>query len=198
MYVRFISRLFSAMAGPRPVVMSGPSGAGKSTLLKKLLKEFDGVFGFSVSHTTRSPRPGEENGKGPTPLPLLITRESVKRETKRCGKPPNCNAIIGEDVIKEASWPVVLKIPGHTSFRCTSFLPKFSARVPAFKTDSLLYFPVILQQLNLRLKLRRNNLRKKRQLSNRALRNSKHPNEPILSLCYQGSYAGGHSKWRIY
>ncbi|XP_056326934.1 guanylate kinase isoform X2 [Danio aesculapii] len=52
-----------AMAGPRPVVMSGPSGAGKSTLLKKLLKEFDGAFGFSVSHTTRSPRPGEENGK---------------------------------------------------------------------------------------------------------------------------------------
>ncbi|XP_062385609.1 guanylate kinase isoform X3 [Sardina pilchardus] len=51
------------MAGPRPVVLSGPSGAGKSTLLKKLLNEFDGVFGFSVSHTTRNPRPGEENGK---------------------------------------------------------------------------------------------------------------------------------------
>ncbi|XP_053089327.1 guanylate kinase isoform X2 [Pangasianodon hypophthalmus] len=54
----------TVMAGPRPVVFSGPSGAGKSTLLKKLLKEFDGVFGFSVSHTTRKPRPGEENGKG--------------------------------------------------------------------------------------------------------------------------------------
>ncbi|KAL6103879.1 guk1 [Pungitius sinensis] len=52
-----------AMAGPRPVVFSGPSGAGKSTLLKKLLKEYDSVFGFSVSHTTRNPRPGEENGK---------------------------------------------------------------------------------------------------------------------------------------
>ncbi|XP_030218682.1 guanylate kinase isoform X3 [Gadus morhua] len=51
------------MAGPRPVVLSGPSGAGKSTLLKKLMKEYDGVFGFSVSHTTRQPRPGEENGK---------------------------------------------------------------------------------------------------------------------------------------
>ena len=38
-----------AMAGPRPVVLSGPSGAGKSTLVKKLLKEYDGVFGFSVS-----------------------------------------------------------------------------------------------------------------------------------------------------
>ncbi|XP_031419170.1 guanylate kinase isoform X1 [Clupea harengus] len=63
MFMRFFSRIVSAMAGPRPVVLSGPSGAGKSTLLKKLLKEFDGVFGFSVSHTTRNPRPGEENGR---------------------------------------------------------------------------------------------------------------------------------------
>ncbi|CAL8280435.1 unnamed protein product [Lota lota] len=63
MYMRYFSRLFSAMAGPRPVVLSGPSGAGKSTLLKKLMKEYEGVFGFSVSHTTRQPRPGEENGK---------------------------------------------------------------------------------------------------------------------------------------
>ncbi|XP_035284798.1 guanylate kinase isoform X3 [Anguilla rostrata] len=52
-----------AMAGPRPVVLTGPSGAGKSTLLKMLMKEYEGVFGFSVSHTTRDPRPGEENGK---------------------------------------------------------------------------------------------------------------------------------------
>ncbi|CAL8253362.1 unnamed protein product [Merluccius merluccius] len=51
------------MAGPRPVVLSGPSGAGKSTLMKKLLKDYEGVFGFSVSHTTRNPRPGEEEGK---------------------------------------------------------------------------------------------------------------------------------------
>ncbi|CAL8309586.1 unnamed protein product [Lota lota] len=51
------------MAGPRPVVLSGPSGAGKSTLMKRLLKDYEGVFGFSVSHTTRNPRPGEEEGK---------------------------------------------------------------------------------------------------------------------------------------
>ncbi|XP_037313609.2 guanylate kinase isoform X1 [Pungitius pungitius] len=63
MYMRYFSRLLTAMAGPRPVVFSGPSGAGKSTLLKKLLKEYDSVFGFSVSHTTRNPRPGEEDGK---------------------------------------------------------------------------------------------------------------------------------------
>ena len=39
------------MEGPRPVVLSGPSGAGKSTLMKMLLRDYDGVFGFSVSRT---------------------------------------------------------------------------------------------------------------------------------------------------
>ncbi|KAM4628568.1 guanylate kinase 1b [Polymixia lowei] len=60
------------MAGPRPVVLSGPSGAGKSTLMKKLLQDYEGVFGFSVSHTTRNPRPGEEDGKGLNKLPMLL------------------------------------------------------------------------------------------------------------------------------
>eukprot|EP00052_Salpingoeca_macrocollata_P033234 m.7735 g.7735 ORF g.7735 m.7735 type:complete len:210 (-) comp4871_c0_seq1:61-690(-) len=46
-----------------PVVISGPSGAGKSTLLNKLFAEYPDLFGFSVSHTTRAPRPGETNGK---------------------------------------------------------------------------------------------------------------------------------------
>uniref|UniRef100_A0AAV2KU92 Guanylate kinase n=1 Tax=Knipowitschia caucasica TaxID=637954 RepID=A0AAV2KU92_KNICA len=54
---------FRAMSRPRPVVLSGPSGAGKSTLMKRLMKEHEGLFGFSVSHTTRNPRPGEEDGK---------------------------------------------------------------------------------------------------------------------------------------
>ncbi|KAK3722634.1 guanylate kinase [Vermiconidia calcicola] len=48
---------------PRPIVISGPSGAGKSTLLKRLLDQYPDRFGFSVSHTTRAPRTGEEHGK---------------------------------------------------------------------------------------------------------------------------------------
>jgi len=48
--------------GPQPLVMSGPSGAGKSTLIKRLMAQFNNSFGFSVSHTTRSPRAGEEDG----------------------------------------------------------------------------------------------------------------------------------------
>ncbi|KAI9336680.1 guanylate kinase [Pilaira anomala] len=44
-------------------VISGPSGSGKSTLLKRLFNEYPSTFGFSISHTTRKPRPGELNGK---------------------------------------------------------------------------------------------------------------------------------------
>ncbi|KAH9066587.1 guanylate kinase [Lactarius vividus] len=53
------------MSGPhwfRPLVLSGPSGSGKSTLLKRLFAEHPGQFAFSVSHTTRPPRPGEVDG----------------------------------------------------------------------------------------------------------------------------------------
>mmetsp|Transcript_26623 Transcript_26623/g.75156 ORF Transcript_26623/g.75156 Transcript_26623/m.75156 type:complete len:213 (+) Transcript_26623:73-711(+) len=45
------------------VVLCGPSGTGKSTLLKKLMGDFPNRFGFSISHTTRGPRPGEVGGK---------------------------------------------------------------------------------------------------------------------------------------
>ena len=44
----------------RLVVVSGPSGAGKSTIVAKLLERMP--FHFSVSMTTRHPRPGEVDG----------------------------------------------------------------------------------------------------------------------------------------
>lgn len=44
------------------MVICGPSGVGKSVLIKRLLEVFPDKFGFSVSHTTRGPRPGEEDG----------------------------------------------------------------------------------------------------------------------------------------
>ncbi|CAD6219350.1 GSCOCG00004926001-RA-CDS [Cotesia congregata] len=63
--VFIVQKLFFSMLhkSPRPLVLCGPSGSGKSTLIKKLFDEFPDKFGFSVSHTTRQPRPGEEDGK---------------------------------------------------------------------------------------------------------------------------------------
>ena len=44
------------------IVISAPSGTGKTTLTHMLLKAFPNME-FSVSYTTRKPRPGEVNGK---------------------------------------------------------------------------------------------------------------------------------------
>ncbi|HQU88753.1 MAG TPA: guanylate kinase, partial [Denitromonas sp.] len=43
-------------------IVTAPSGAGKTTLVKGLL-ERDASVHLSISYTTRSPRPGEENGR---------------------------------------------------------------------------------------------------------------------------------------
>ncbi len=44
------------------LVFSGPSGAGKSTVIHELMKNRDDIV-FSVSATTREPRPNEVDGK---------------------------------------------------------------------------------------------------------------------------------------
>ncbi len=42
-------------------VITGPSGTGKGTVLKEVISRLDRLY-FSVSATTRAPRPGEEDG----------------------------------------------------------------------------------------------------------------------------------------
>jgi guanylate kinase len=49
------------MAEPRIIVLTAPSGAGKSTIAERVLAAMPQAR-FSVSATTRAPRPGEEDG----------------------------------------------------------------------------------------------------------------------------------------
>ncbi len=42
-------------------IISGPSGVGKSTVIAEVLRRRPDLY-FSVSYTTRQPRPGEEDG----------------------------------------------------------------------------------------------------------------------------------------
>lgn len=47
---------------PFPIILSSPSGGGKTTIARHLL-ELRGDVGYSVSCTTRAPRPREVDGK---------------------------------------------------------------------------------------------------------------------------------------
>ncbi len=51
-----------AIDGPLQLIVSSPSGAGKTTLTRRLLAQVPGLR-FSVSHTTRTPRAGEQDGR---------------------------------------------------------------------------------------------------------------------------------------
>ncbi len=59
----------------RLIIISGPSGAGKSTVVRRLLTECDLPLHLSVSATTRSPRPGEVDGREY----VFITPEEFER-----------------------------------------------------------------------------------------------------------------------
>ncbi|XP_076657472.1 guanylate kinase isoform X2 [Halictus rubicundus] len=65
--------------GPCPLVLCGPSGSGKSTMIKKLFDEYPDRYGFSVSHTTRKPRPGEVHGKHY----YFTTREKMEKQIEQ-------------------------------------------------------------------------------------------------------------------
>ena len=58
------------------LMLVAPSGAGKSSLVKALLEK-DSTIQLSVSCTTRSPRPGEENGRE---YHFLSQEEFLKRK----------------------------------------------------------------------------------------------------------------------
>jgi guanylate kinase len=61
-------------------ILSAPSGAGKSSLINALLaQESNRPMNVSVSHTTRTPRPGEENGKHYH----FVSVDSFKKQIKK-------------------------------------------------------------------------------------------------------------------
>lgn len=60
------------------IVLSGPSGVGKGTVRKALFDQPGNDFQYSVSMTTRQPRPGEVNGKDY----FFVTKEEFEKNIR--------------------------------------------------------------------------------------------------------------------
>jgi guanylate kinase len=63
---------------PRVVVLAAPSGGGKTTIARELVQRRPERFGYSVSATTRKPRPGERDGEAYH----FLTREEFERRVR--------------------------------------------------------------------------------------------------------------------
>ncbi len=70
-----MSPFFTAV---RAVIFTAPSGAGKTTIVHHLLRQYSDCLGFSISATTRPPRPGERHGVDYYFIPVEEFRRRVQ------------------------------------------------------------------------------------------------------------------------
>lgn len=115
-------------------IISSPSGVGKSSLIKEVVKNMKILITTSISHTTRSARPGEKNGKHY----YFISKNKFKKmihnnEFLEYAKVFNhyygtSRDIIkeifstGKDVLLDIDWQGARQIKKHTSQYCSVFL----------------------------------------------------------------------------
>lgn len=101
-------------------IVSGPSGCGKGTVLAEIIKQ-DNIY-YSISATTRSPRPGEVNGVNyhflsKDEFEKLIENDGVLEYANYCGnyygtpkKPVEDMLAEGKNVILEIEVQGALKV----------------------------------------------------------------------------------------
>lgn len=97
------------------IILSSPSGAGKSTLSRRLL-EADPEVQFSISATTRPPRPGELDGreyffKGRTAFETMVAAGEMLEHAEVFGNlygtprgPVESAIAAGHDVLFDVDW----------------------------------------------------------------------------------------------
>lgn len=73
------------------IVLSGPSGVGKGTVRKAIFDQPGNDFQYSISMTTRKPRPGEVNGKD-----YFVSKEEFEQKSRpaKCLSTPSMLTII--------------------------------------------------------------------------------------------------------
>jgi len=119
-------------------VISGPAGSGKGTVVK-LLREMIPTLGFSVSATTRAPRPGEVDGVNYH----YMSREDFKRllddgmileHTEYCGNFYGTLKSEAEKVLAEGR-DIILEIEVEGALQVKRLLPDDTVTVMLIAPD---------------------------------------------------------------
>jgi len=119
-------------------VISGPAGSGKGTVVK-LLREMIPTLGFSVSATTRAPRPGEVDGVNYH----YMSREDFKRllddgmileHTEYCGNFYGTLKSEAEKVLAEGR-DIILEIEVEGALQVKRLMPEDTVTVMLIAPD---------------------------------------------------------------
>jgi len=114
-------------------IVAAPSGAGKTSLLKELLKKNQNLS-LSVSHTTRSPRPGEVDGVDYHFLSVEVFKEKIEAGEfiefaqvfdnyyGTSEKAIYTQLERGSDVIVEIDWQGARQVRERISENCSIFI----------------------------------------------------------------------------
>lgn len=119
-------------------VISGPAGSGKGTVVK-LLREMVPNIGFSVSATTRAPRPGEEDGVNyhfmtREDFTRLLDEGQILEHTEYCGNLYGTLKSEAEKVISEGR-DVILEIEVEGALQVKRLLPDDTVTVMLIAPD---------------------------------------------------------------
>ena len=108
-------------------VVSAPAGCGKDTILEQVLAKCDNV-GYSVSATTRAPRPGEVDGvhyhfRTREQFEQMIADNAVLEYTEYCGNYYGTPKKAVEDMLAEGK-DVILKIEVEGAMNIRKLFPE--------------------------------------------------------------------------
>lgn len=119
-------------------VISGPAGSGKGTVVK-LLREMIPTLGFSVSATTRAPRPGEEDGVNyhfmtREHFTKLLDEGHILEHTEYCGNLYGTLKSEAERVLSEGR-DIILEIEVEGALQVKTLMPDDTVTVMLIAPD---------------------------------------------------------------
>nr|XP_032828332.1 leucine-rich repeat and guanylate kinase domain-containing protein isoform X2 [Petromyzon marinus] len=134
---RVLDSTLPSLDTPYPmVVLTGPRASGKRELNHRICREFCDFLGYGVSHTTRSPYPGEQDGKDYH----FVTKETFERlvcdgkflqTEKYDGHSYGLSIDDVEDLARDGlACAVHMELEGARSLKRTYFEPRYLLVVP--------------------------------------------------------------------